>query len=742
MHRLITGQQAARVVQPWSPPLLLARGAPITMNVYTPLAERDPAEAARRDQQFREDNPLVETIEREMRAEHAGYLASREAAAAGIQNDTLQLADRVMVNLDTLFRSFKNHHPSEEQINALRWIARYLSGMATGDPWVYRLALSAVAPGVGKTSVLATFVRTLLADPAYDHVGVVIFANQKQELRRLVEACFGDPDHTRKDHEPFIAAAKAGQLFALRTSEPELDAIGVDRDEINEARVLFTTQVRLIQETRTNGGSFRAIREFHYRRPDGRLEPRQVRAWDETILPGRALVIKSDDPSDVRRIAERRLRNDRLAAALKQFSRAIEEATPDTLLVTPNWEEEFGVSMSDMMKYATRDQDLQEIIVSLWLMQGLPGVVRRDDYEKSQATLTYDENLAKDLMGPGEGCGMIVLDASGSVRETYKIWAKERDDLLILPSAEKTYRNLHVRLWNARGGRNAFKTQSDYLIAGIVEAIEAQPDQAADPETGEMKPVEWLIVHHKPGRGIPNVPAILRDRVKRPNRLHFVTYGRHAAINDYAHISNVILAGVMYLPEAVIEAYTRIVEASRPENQKTEPDGTLTKSALTRDVRLGEICHVILQAALRGSARNSDGSDCQHCDLYLIASAKSGVTYDLLHKTVFKESLVLHWRPDCDDQPVHAWDRLIAWATPRLQQVGDEAAFKDAQRDLGVASKGAFQARYRDSWQFRTWCLLMGIEEFGSNSERTARRRKIAERATSSRMRGWRKVRS
>jgi hypothetical protein len=62
--------------------------------------------------------------------------------------------------------------------------------------------------------------------------------------------------------------------------------------------------------------------------------------------------------------------------------------------------------------------------------------------------------------------------------------------------------------------------------------------------------------------------------------------------------------------------------------------------------------------------------------------------------------------------------------------------------DLGVASKGAFQARYRDSWQFRTWCLLMGIEEFGGTSESTARRRKSAERTTSSRMSGWRKVRS
>jgi hypothetical protein len=57
----------------------------------------------------------------------------------------------------------------------------------------------------------------------------------------------------------------------------------------------------------------------------------------------------------------------------------------------------------------------------------------------------------------------------------------------------------------------------------------------------------------------------------------------------------------------------------------------------------------------------------------------------------------MSWHPHDGEIPELWRDRLIAWAAPRLQQVGDEAAFKDAQRDLGVASKGAFQARYRDT---------------------------------------------
>jgi hypothetical protein len=55
----------------------------------------------------------------------------------------------------------------------------------------------------------------------------------------------------------------------------------------------------------------------------------------------------------------------------------------------------------------------------------------------------------------------------------------------------------------------------------------------------------------------------------------------------------------------------------------------------------------------------------------------------------------MSWHPH-DGRIPELWrDRLIAWAAPRLQQVGDEAAFKDAH--LAVTSKGAFQARYRDT---------------------------------------------
>jgi hypothetical protein len=114
-----------------------------------------------------------------------------------------------MLRLSQQFATFAQqghpHEPSADQWHALEWLAEQMARQAVGiaDP-VYHL--SSLDPGVGKTQTLVAFIRTLLADPRLDHVGIVVFASRLEELYTfptedtseggLVFDCFGDDQTT------------------------------------------------------------------------------------------------------------------------------------------------------------------------------------------------------------------------------------------------------------------------------------------------------------------------------------------------------------------------------------------------------------------------------------------------------------------------------------------------------------------------------------------------------------------
>src|SRR5262245_33424133 len=86
------------------------------------------------------------------------------------------LSDRVIDQLSTTFAS-RGHFPSDDHWKGLTAIARVLEAMALGTaPRVF--TYSALPTGMGKTSVVVEFNRTLINDPTFADVGVIIFVNQ------------------------------------------------------------------------------------------------------------------------------------------------------------------------------------------------------------------------------------------------------------------------------------------------------------------------------------------------------------------------------------------------------------------------------------------------------------------------------------------------------------------------------------------------------------------------------------
>jgi hypothetical protein len=575
------------------------------------------------------------------------------------------LAADTMLRLAQQFAKFAQdghpHQPSMDQWHALEWLAEQLAKQAVGiaDP-VYHL--SSLDPGVGKTQTLVAFIKTLLADARFDHVGIVVFANRLEELYTfptedtpeggLVFDCFGDD----------LEGARAAGKFAVLTHDDDWNRLGCTP---NRGRVLFTTQVRLLTGARDKG-SFSAITDFHYQ---GRL--RQVRVWDETILPGYPITLDPDEALGLVHPIRTRLRKADLSKALKADMASLDGWPADTLYQMRDWGTEFDIDQEDLISCAPWKSGLQKVAAALWLLRGQVGVVRRDDYTEGNTILSYAENLPADLPS------MVIMDASGRCRQTYREWIKSRKELVEGPPAVKRYGNLTIHHWNRGGGKTSWRKSGTELLDGIVKMIASKPDHE-----------EWLVVHHKPSfrRGIPNVPKRLRELVTNPERLSFVTWGAHSAVNRFSHIRNIVLAGILFLPDPAYEATARATIGSKPADQIEKPD-------VLDQIVIGEHRHAILQALCRGAVRTSKGATCGHCEAWVIGSSAKGIDRELL-RSLFPGAKVADWTPDGKSRPKRQYElaaEAIAEWFEGHPEVGAKLTPAGAMRLIGITDKARFR---------------------------------------------------
>jgi hypothetical protein len=133
------------------------------------------------------------------------------------------------------------------------------------------------------------------------------------------------------------------------------------------------------------------------------------------------------------------------------------------------------------------------------------------------------------------------------------------------------------------GGKDAWNRNGDQLLNEVVAKINTKPNE------------RWLVVHHK-----GKLPRQVRDMVNGdPDRISFVNWGAHQGTNSFADISNVILAGTLFLPEWRYEGLAHLC-ANLPMDVEL-PD------ILVRKMKAGEHMNLILQALCRASVRRSIG---------------------------------------------------------------------------------------------------------------------------------------
>ena len=555
--------------------------------------------------------------------------------------EPLSLTGRALCSLRAFFDG-KGHHPSDEHWVALWAIARTMEDMLDGT-CAAKVHLSACDCGVGKSQTVVHFGRALVASPAHRGAGMIVSAFTIAEVVALAEAL--------QDIR--------GSLCVL-TSDAAANAMG--GADANDAQVLITTQNRLGRLTENR--PFASVTGFHYQGA-----PRACRVWDESALPGSVVIIAADDLLGL----ASRLRgfSPVLLATLGAFGLGLLNLEDAAAVDVPDFTA-CGIALSDLTAYlaadngtADRSRD-RETATSLLMMAGRRVRVRRDGLSGA-ALLTFKEELPADLLP------MLVLDASGRVRETYPLWAESRKALAMLPAAVRDYRPLTVKVWKTSGAKSGWERNGDKLIEGIVATILTKPAE------------DWLVVVHRPNGAIGDVEKAIRAKLPpevRDHRVSFTTWGRHTGSNAWADVPNVILAGTLFYPASHLTALHHLCA-----NIPVE-DGLVGRDDVNRTQR-GEHRHLILQAVCRGRVRRSDGARCQAMTAYVIASPKSGIGAEMA--TVFPGCVVEPWQP-LKAETKGKLKEAIEWLTDALEGGRTEVSYVEVYTAIG-SDKAYFSRR-------------------------------------------------
>lgn len=568
--------------------------------------------------------------------------------------------------LDMTYELFKEwgHGPSSDHWTGLGQIAAVYESMATGRfggvQKNYRY-MSSLPPGMGKTTVAVQGTKALLADPEFEGVGVIYFLSRLEEIRALARLM----DLPKDD-------------FAAITSDEDINALGNPIPE--RARVLFTTQQRLEAYSK-NGTPFAEMKELRFKG-----KPRQVRIWDEAILPSMALRLGEFDL--LRLLKELQQVNPELSSELKRFALSLENHEGDRITMPDI--DKAGTDLDTFRSHFAHSPD-KDIAEQFYYLSGHVVRVRKDDYSGT-ITLGYEDILPPDL------APMLILDASGGLRKTYRFWEDDRGELYRLHSPEKSYAGLKIHHWNKGAGKRkqrAFKAVAE-IADGVVKMVAEIP---------EDEPV--LIVHHKvaSGKNQPDIVKAIGGKLPRhPGKVHFVNWGRHTATNEFKDVRYVILAGTLQYDPASYEAMGRGAKKAAVDDEFSERDFVET--------RIGEISHHIFQAAGRGSIRKTVNGGCpEGCNLYAVFSSRGGTGFPVEQlKVIFPDAEILDWQPDGADVQKRLTGRVghaVEFVVANVLS-GMTVTTAEAREFLGM-SRSNFKSDVMDHPDFRSAIALEGI---------------------------------
>jgi hypothetical protein len=488
--------------------------------------------------------------------------------------------------------------------------------------------LSSLDPGVGKSTAIITWLCTYLeCREAYGDHGSMICFDRLEEIKRFVTEC-NLPDDS----------------YAVLVSDSDersrrLNGMGRGSADANNGLVLFTTKEQIIR--RSKGKRFSDTSLFFYQG-----KPRPVRIWDESLIAGKPLTLErrkiSKLPDDIAKS------NTALADKVENIAIALRSSMNGDVYLMPD----LGVSVSEMLySFKWSSVENKETAETLATLFGREVTVRTDD--RGHIAVDCGESVPDDLTP------CLVTDASGRVRDTYKLQQRHRGDLVRLASAAKDYSNLTVSVWRQACGKTAYEKNGNAVyVKEIVKVINSRPTE------------EFLIFRQKEHE---ELKADIEKLVTNPERVKFSHWGIHTATNDHADIPNVIISSLLTYRLADYEALARASATLRTST------GTIDDAELNR-FKTAEHAHHLLQAVCRGRVRKAVGAGCPESRVWLIAP--KGVIPDAVLNNIFPNCNIQKW--DVHEELKGTRERSYKYILGRITSHNSSVSALAVRKHLGM----------------------------------------------------------
>lgn len=287
------------------------------------------------------------------------------------------------------------HHPSREQLEALRDIHETLTAQADGraEPAYY---VCSVDPGVGKSLAIRAWIRAFLDDTDYDHIGLLLCVDRYDEI------------------EAFANSISEADCVAIVTSGHPLNDLGLGAEKSDQARVLFTTKEQL--RRRSRGRCFTEVSKFFFQ-----SRPRHVRIWDESLLVGEPLVIRR---TSLGTLLDPVAHDQNLVDLIDEIITSVRDHRDGSTFVVPR----LPVSKNHWLHlFSDQPDHVKETAYTIWRMNARKVTVRMS--LKGPVLLDTVEVIPRDF----KPC--LVTDASARINSTYGLHERHRSDLVWLKKA-------------------------------------------------------------------------------------------------------------------------------------------------------------------------------------------------------------------------------------------------------------------------------------------------------------------
>jgi len=220
---------------------------------------------------------------------------------------------------------------------------------------------------------------------------------------------------------------------------------------------------------------------------------------------------------------------------------------------------------------------------------------------------------------PDELDQIIVLDASAQIKKLMQL-----DDSInvVKTVSKKNHSNMHIHWGNVLSSKSKvtgkLKTRYHKEVCHIIEHHIPQ---------GE----EVLIIGFKGEKDhlLKNIPSNLRDRIT------WLHWGNHKAINTFSHIKYVITMGVLYRDQSDLVA--QIVAQSRNEH-------FAVNNWMVNDIQHSEQADMLYQGFSRGNCRQVSNGFAGDMDIFLLHPMKDYGAIELL-KEVMPEVQIVPYKP-------------------------------------------------------------------------------------------------